>query len=130
MRNRVQKIGMMIGIFSILMYIGGRAQAQPDEPFGGAHVLVQHTLDDLQRLQSTGNQDDKDRARTDVAVQHLSSFDSRLMQHHFDKDTLDKVIKEVSAVAEKNHLGDQARNAVVADAQGLRQLRAKYDSWH
>ena len=130
MKAQLRQIWIAAGMFCVLVYAGKPARAQQPEPYGGAHIVVQHTLNDLQRVQITSSQDNKDRTRTDDAVKHLSDFDSRLAKHHFDKGILDSAIQNVADVSEKNHLGDHDRDALVADTHGLRQLRQKYDSWH
>ncbi len=130
MKIQLQHISMMTGVLGVALCAGTLATAQSNEPYGDAHQVVQQTMQDLQRAQSTDEGRGKDQQRTDQAIKRLSEFDHRLAKHHFDGDKLDSAIQAVSDVSVKNHFDQPELDTIAADANSLRRVRLQHKNSH
>ena len=130
MKVQLQHISMMAGVLGLALCAGTLAIAQSNEPYGDAHQVVQQTMQDLQRAQSTDEGHRKDQQRTDQAIKRLSEFDHRLAKHHFDEDKLDSAIQAVSDVSVKNHFDQPELDTIAADANSLRRVRLQHKNSH
>jgi hypothetical protein len=126
MKIRRQDISMMTGVLGVALCAGTLAIAQSNEPYGDAHQVVQQTMEDLQRAQLTDEIHGKDLQRIDQAIKHLSEFDHRIAQHHFDDDKLNSAIQAVSDVSVKNHFDQAELDTIAADANSLRRVRLQH----
>lgn len=130
MKIQLQHISMMTGVLGVVLSAGTLATAQSNEPYGDAHQVVQHTMQDLQRAQSSDEGRGIDQQRTDQAIKRLSEFDHRLAKHHFDGDKLDSAIQAVSDVSVKNHFDQPELDTIAADANSLRRVRLQHKNSH
>jgi len=108
-------------IATLLLASAGGLSAQR---FEEARGVAQRTEDDLQRVREKGSRSQKERERIDNARKHLSDFDRNLTHSKFDKGRLDSAIDDVKHVVEGNTLDARDRDALSADLEDLRRMRA------
>lgn len=96
--------------------------AYPEEGHMRLQDLVARTQEDLRNaLQYATN--DKQRDRTRNAERHLSDFDKRLTQGHWDRGNLNDAINSVQGVLDHNTLNAADRERILHDVEDLRIVR-------
>jgi hypothetical protein len=88
-----------------------------------ARELVDRVQDDLQRAADFTRNNEKERERYHNAQHHLSEFDRKLRDGHFDKDKLDAAIDDVKNLVEHNTLESRDRDELARDLADLRVMR-------
>lgn len=89
-----------------------------------ARSVIQRTQQDLQHA-STLSINKKETERISNAEHSLSNFDGDLAKGKFDKGDLDHSINDVKNVIKNNTLTPADRNALNADLEALRRIRAE-----
>ncbi|HWE49446.1 MAG TPA: hypothetical protein VG273_06635 [Bryobacteraceae bacterium] len=126
-------------IIGIILLAAGFSLAQAPDPGYGTlspqgdimseRGLVDRTQQDLRRAADFERHHghEKEVKRYEDAQHHLSDFDRRLTDGHFDKDKLDSAIDDVKEVVEHNTLDPAARDALRDDLVSLRQMRVLHN---
>jgi len=92
-----------------------------------SRAVIGRTQQDISRSLEFERHKGKEIARYDNAQHHLSEFDKKLTEGHFDKGKLDEAIDDVKNLVEHNTLDPDLRDALNADLRDLRVLRAEHD---
>ena len=85
--------------------------------------LVARVQDDLQRAADFTRNNEKERERYHNAQHHLSEFDRKLRDGHFDKDKLDDAIDDLKNLVANNTLESRDRDELARDLEDLRVMR-------
>ena len=85
--------------------------------------LVARVQDDLQRAADFTRNNEKERERYHNAQHHLSEFDRKLRDGHFDKDKLDDAIDDLKNLVANNTLESHDRDELARDLADLRVMR-------
>jgi len=96
--------------------------AQVTDPRG----VIDRTQRDLSRSVEFERHKGKEAARYENAQHHLSDFDRDLTRGHFDKGKLSQAITDVKNLVDHNTLDPDLRDALEADLQDLRPVRAEH----
>jgi hypothetical protein len=126
-RSGLAKVGA-VSVLAILLAVSGlSARAQGYERYPSrAESPADRTAHHLESLaHRTGPfESGRERSRYDHAIRHLSEFQNRLYQGHFDRDRLDQAINDVQNVVNHNPLDNRARGMLWNDLNDLRAFRA------
>jgi len=85
--------------------------------------LVARVQDDLERAADFTRNNEKERERYHNAQHHLSEFDRKLRDGHFDKDKLDEAIDDLKNLVANNTLESRDRDQLGRDLADLRVMR-------
>ena len=88
-----------------------------------ARDLVARVQDDLQHAADFTRNNEKERERYHNAQHHLSEFDRKLREGHFDKDKLDEAIDDLKNLVANNTLESRDRDELARDLADLRVMR-------
>lgn len=118
---------------STLILLGTALWSSAQTGHAAARDLIARVQTDLQRSAQFANsgdaikvkKDDKQVERYRNAQRSASNFDRKLSQGKFDKGDLDGAINDLKNVVDHNTLQSEDRDALTADLQDLKVLRAR-----
>jgi hypothetical protein len=123
----VLTLGLMCGGAVALQAQGpGYGHEYPAPYGGGLRGLVDRTQNDLHLAEESQHNKDNQRERYQHAQGHLSTFDRKLTQGHFDKGELDKSIDSLKDILDHNVLQGSSRDALLHDMEDLKVARDRH----